>query len=66
MTSPANELAERMEYEDFFDAQRMEREKAVLCNAVEFYSGMDVERALLCLDDQREEHEWDILLERGG
>ena len=60
MNSPANEQAEVWEHEDMFDARRMAR----LEHAIVEYSGMDVERALACLDDKREEIEWDLMLER--
>ena len=56
MNSPANELAERMEYEELWDAE--------LRNAVVEFSGMDFERAMAVFRDQRDERQWDLMLER--
>ena len=65
MNSPANEQAEQWEFEDMWDVERSEVEKAVLCSAVEFYSGMDAGRALALYLSEHDRREWDIIIERG-
>ena len=56
MNSPANELAEHMEYEELWDKE--------LRSAVVEFSGMDFERAMAVFRDQRDEKQWDLMLER--
>ena len=64
MTSPANELAEQWEHEEMWYAVFRDREIAKLCSAIEFYSGMEFERAVAVFRDQRDEKQWDLMLER--
>ena len=63
MNSPANELAEQWEHEELW-VIKLSRHAKRLEHAVVEYSGMDLQRALACLDDRREEHGWDLMLER--
>jgi hypothetical protein len=66
MNSPANETAERWEFDDMWDVRRSDAEKAVLCSAVEFYSGMDAGRALKLYLETHDERDWDIKVERSS
>ena len=62
MNSPANETAEQWEHDELWDAQRYQVEKAMLCSAIEHYSGMEAGRALEAYLD-RNNANWTILLE---